>query len=186
MPRSSACLPIPKASSLVTNFAMKWLGLDGLDGIKPDQQIFTGFNDQLKKGSGDRSGNVHPQRPARKPAARRTADLGPDLSERSCRAPLRDDGRQRHPVPVGEADRQEPLGPAGQGRGADQDVLSGSHVAGSARRLGSRQDHRNAADSAAAGRGNGSHRNARARSRRRCARVWSSTAPTPRAVSAMA
>ena len=39
----------PKASSLVTNFAMKWLGLDGLDGIKPDQQIFAGFNDQLRQ-----------------------------------------------------------------------------------------------------------------------------------------
>jgi mono/diheme cytochrome c family protein len=39
----------PKASSLVTNFAMKWLGLDGLDGIKPDQQIFTGFTDQLRR-----------------------------------------------------------------------------------------------------------------------------------------
>jgi mono/diheme cytochrome c family protein len=37
-----------KASSLVTNFAMKWLGLDGLSGIKPDQQIFAGFNDDLK------------------------------------------------------------------------------------------------------------------------------------------
>src|SRR5688572_30152044 len=39
----------PKASSLVTNFAMKWLGLDGLDGLRPDQQIFAGFNDQLRK-----------------------------------------------------------------------------------------------------------------------------------------
>ena len=38
----------PRASSLVTNFAMKWLGLNELDTIKPDQQIFTGFNDQLK------------------------------------------------------------------------------------------------------------------------------------------
>jgi hypothetical protein len=38
----------PKASSLVTNFAMKWLGLDGLDGVKPDQQIFAGFTDQLR------------------------------------------------------------------------------------------------------------------------------------------
>jgi hypothetical protein len=28
---------------------MKWLGLNDLDGLKPDQQIFTGFNDQLKK-----------------------------------------------------------------------------------------------------------------------------------------
>jgi mono/diheme cytochrome c family protein len=39
----------PRASSLVTNFAMKWLGLNDLDGLKPDQQIFTGFTDQLKK-----------------------------------------------------------------------------------------------------------------------------------------
>jgi hypothetical protein len=39
----------PKASSLVTNFAMKWLGLDGLDAVKPDQKIFTGFDDQLRK-----------------------------------------------------------------------------------------------------------------------------------------
>jgi hypothetical protein len=39
----------PKASSLVTNFAMKWLGLDGLDGIKPDEQIYTSFNDALRQ-----------------------------------------------------------------------------------------------------------------------------------------
>jgi len=39
----------PKASSLVTSFAMKWLGLSNLEGIKPDTQIFNGFNDQLKK-----------------------------------------------------------------------------------------------------------------------------------------
>jgi hypothetical protein len=39
----------PKASSLVTNFAMKWLGLDGLDAIRPDQQIFAGFTDQLRR-----------------------------------------------------------------------------------------------------------------------------------------
>jgi mono/diheme cytochrome c family protein len=38
----------PKASSLVSNFAMKWLGLNELDTIKPDQQIYAGFNDQLK------------------------------------------------------------------------------------------------------------------------------------------
>ena len=39
----------PKASSLVTNFAMKWLGLDGLEGVQPDQQIFTEFTDQLRR-----------------------------------------------------------------------------------------------------------------------------------------
>jgi mono/diheme cytochrome c family protein len=39
----------PRAASLATNFAMKWLGLDGIEGIKPDQQIYTNFNDQLKQ-----------------------------------------------------------------------------------------------------------------------------------------
>jgi hypothetical protein len=39
----------PRASSLVTNFAMKWLGLDGLDGVKPDEQIYTSFSDALRQ-----------------------------------------------------------------------------------------------------------------------------------------
>src|SRR5215468_1765099 len=39
----------PRAASLASNFAMKWLGLDGIEGIKPDQQIYTSFNDQLKR-----------------------------------------------------------------------------------------------------------------------------------------
>jgi mono/diheme cytochrome c family protein len=39
----------PKASSLVTSFAMKWLGLDRLDGVKPDVTIYTNFNDDLRQ-----------------------------------------------------------------------------------------------------------------------------------------
>lgn len=39
----------PKASSLVTSFAMKWLTLDGLDLVKPDPAIFPGFNDELRQ-----------------------------------------------------------------------------------------------------------------------------------------
>jgi mono/diheme cytochrome c family protein len=38
----------PKASSLVTSFAVKWLTLDGLDSVKPDPAIFPGFNEQLR------------------------------------------------------------------------------------------------------------------------------------------
>ena len=38
----------PKASSLVTSFAMKWLNLDDLDSVKPDPMLFPGFNDQLR------------------------------------------------------------------------------------------------------------------------------------------
>jgi hypothetical protein len=39
----------PKASSLVTNFAMKWLNLDSLDSVKPDPTLFPAFNDQLRR-----------------------------------------------------------------------------------------------------------------------------------------
>ena len=39
----------PKASSLVTNFAMKWLNLDSLDTVKPDPVLFPAFNDQLRR-----------------------------------------------------------------------------------------------------------------------------------------
>ncbi len=39
----------PKASSLVTSFAMKWLNLADLDSVKPDPMLFPGFNDQLRR-----------------------------------------------------------------------------------------------------------------------------------------
>ncbi len=39
----------PKASSLVSSFAMKWLNLNSLDLVQPDSKIFTGFNAQLRK-----------------------------------------------------------------------------------------------------------------------------------------
>ena len=38
----------PKASSLVSSFAMKWLDLDDLDSVVPDPELFAGFNDQLR------------------------------------------------------------------------------------------------------------------------------------------
>src|SRR5581483_9742767 len=39
----------PKASSLVTSFAMKWLNIADLDAVKPDPAIFPGFNDALRR-----------------------------------------------------------------------------------------------------------------------------------------
>jgi hypothetical protein len=38
----------PKASSLVSSFAMKWLDLDDLDSVVPDPELFQGFNQQLR------------------------------------------------------------------------------------------------------------------------------------------
>jgi mono/diheme cytochrome c family protein len=39
----------PKASSLVTSFAMKWLNLTDLDQVVPDPVLFPHFNDQLRQ-----------------------------------------------------------------------------------------------------------------------------------------
>jgi hypothetical protein len=39
----------PRASSLVTNFAMKWLSLDSLESVKPDPVLFPGFSDYLRR-----------------------------------------------------------------------------------------------------------------------------------------
>jgi hypothetical protein len=39
----------PKASSLVSGFAMKWLNLTSLDSVQPDAQIFRGFNATLRR-----------------------------------------------------------------------------------------------------------------------------------------
>jgi cytochrome c551/c552 len=39
----------PKAESLVTSFAMKWLNLTSLDLVKPDPKIFTNFNPTLRQ-----------------------------------------------------------------------------------------------------------------------------------------
>lgn len=38
----------PKASSLVTSFAMKWLNLTNLDQVVPDPKLFPEFDDQLR------------------------------------------------------------------------------------------------------------------------------------------
>jgi mono/diheme cytochrome c family protein len=38
----------PRAYSLVSSFAMKWLSLNSLDQVKPDPMLFPGFTDQLR------------------------------------------------------------------------------------------------------------------------------------------
>ncbi len=39
----------PKASSLVTSFAMKWLNFTTLDSVQPDPKLFPKFNEQLRR-----------------------------------------------------------------------------------------------------------------------------------------
>ena len=51
----------PKASSLVTSFAMKWLNLTDLDQVVPDPKLFPGFNEQLRQRFFDGSGSLRRQ-----------------------------------------------------------------------------------------------------------------------------
>ncbi len=39
----------PRASSLVRNFALKWLNVDNLNAVQPDPLLFPAFNDPLRK-----------------------------------------------------------------------------------------------------------------------------------------
>jgi mono/diheme cytochrome c family protein len=39
----------PKAASLVSSFAMKWLNIADLDAVKPDPMLFPEFNEQLRR-----------------------------------------------------------------------------------------------------------------------------------------
>jgi mono/diheme cytochrome c family protein len=39
----------PKASSLVTSFAMKWLNIADISSVQPDPKLFPGFNEQLRR-----------------------------------------------------------------------------------------------------------------------------------------
>jgi len=38
-----------RASALVTNFAMRWLNVDDLDAVKPDPELYRGFNNGLRE-----------------------------------------------------------------------------------------------------------------------------------------
>jgi hypothetical protein len=39
----------PRAATLVTNFALKWLNLDELDSVDPDDRLFPEFSDELRE-----------------------------------------------------------------------------------------------------------------------------------------
>jgi hypothetical protein len=39
----------PRAETLVTGFALRWLNVDELDAVDPDDRLFPGFNDELRE-----------------------------------------------------------------------------------------------------------------------------------------
>ena len=140
----------PRASSLVTSFAVKWLNLDGLDSVKPDPAIFPGFNEQLRH---DFLYEAEAFISSIFLEDRSVVDLltadHTFLNDRLARH-YGISGVVGSPVPRSHADRQRTLWHSGQGRGADADVVRRPHVAGAAGSMGARQADRHAAQSAAA------------------------------------
>ena len=139
-----------RASSLVRNFALKSMDLDNLREVEPDPNLFPTFNDQLRK---DLSTEVESFVGSVLLEDRNVGDLltadHTFLNERLAKhygisAVL---GPQFRRVTL---DRPAALGPARQGRGAAEDVVRRSHVAGAARCLDHGQADGHAADAAPA------------------------------------
>ena len=120
----------PKASSLVTSFAMKWLNITDLDPVQPDPKLFPGFNDQLRR---DFSTEAEDFLSSILLEDRSVVDLltadHTFLNDRLARH-YGISGVAGTPVPQGHADGERALGPVGQGRGAAADFLWRPHVSG--------------------------------------------------------
>ena len=176
----------PKAESLVTSFAMKWLNLNSLDSVQPDAKIFHGFNATLRKDFVTEAelflGSILLEN-------KNVTDLLTSdqtfVNNRLARH-YGIDRAEHVGVQGGHPDGPEPLRPAGKGRGADEDFLCRPHLSGAARRVGARQDHRHAPDASSAKRRHQSGAKSRAKLRRRFAPGWKRTATSQPASNATA
>ena len=144
----------PKASSLVTSFAMKWLNIADLDAVKPDPIVVPG----LQRSTSARFFDGGPGFPEQHSSGRSkrcgSADCRLHVPERAAGAPLRDFRSCWPAIPQGHVDRERTLGLAGQRRGAAANFLWRPHVSRFARSVGARQADGHAAVAAAAERRN--------------------------------
>ena len=166
----------PKASSLVTSFAMKWLNLADLDQVQPDPKLFPGFNEQLRR---DFSTEAEDFISSILLEDRSVVDLLTAnytfLNDRLARhyGIPGVTGAQFRKVTLAEKERWGLLGKA---RGAAADFLWRPHLSGVARSVGARQADGHAADASSAGHRNRPFAEGRRDSRRRSGRGSSSTA----------
>jgi hypothetical protein len=131
-----------RASSLVRNFALKWMDLDNLREVEPDPNLFPTFNDLLRK---DLSTEVESFVASVLLEDRNVGDL------LTAGEALRHHLGARPAVPPRDVGQPATLGPARQGRGAAQDVVRRSHVTSAARRVDPGQADGHTADAASAG-----------------------------------
>ena len=94
----------PKASSLVTSFAMKWLNIADLDAVKPDPMVFPEFSDQLRRDFSTEAENFLSSilLEDRSVVDLLTADH--TFLNEAGGSPLRHSRSLRHPIPQGHAD----------------------------------------------------------------------------------
>ena len=140
----------PRASSLVTSFAMKWLNLTTLDQVVPDPNLFRGFNEQLRRDFSTEAqafiGSVFSE--DRSVVDLLTADytfLNDRLASHYGISGVT--GAQFRKVTLTD---KNAFRPAGQGCGAAADVVRRPHVSGLAWSVGARQADGHAADAAPA------------------------------------
>ena len=103
----------PRAQSLVTGFALRWLNVDEIDAVDPDDRLFPGFTTRARRlRQGDRA--LRRERVARRSRRARAADRRLDLRQRTARAPLRHGRRARPAIPSRDGRRRSAPRPARQ------------------------------------------------------------------------
>ena len=139
-----------RASSLVRNFALKWLNVDNLRKCSPIPCLFPSFNDALRKDFAVEIESFISSVLLAGSQRERSADGQPYVSERTAGATLRHYGRLRSSVPARGTAGSATLGSARQGRGAATDFLRRPYLPGAARRLGVGQTDGDATNSSTA------------------------------------
>ena len=97
----------PRASSLVTSFAMKWLNLTNLDQVDARPEDVPRLQRPTAARFLDGSRSVHRQHLLGEPERGGTADLRPYVPEQPAGPPLRYSRRHGRAVPQGHAHRDE-------------------------------------------------------------------------------
>ena len=134
----------------MTSFAEGWLAVDDLEAVQPDMLLFPEFSEGLRQDFAAEM-RLFLKSVLLEDAQRAgAADGRLHVRQRAARAPLRHRRRRRPAVPARAARGSRAPRAARQGLDAAAHVVRRPHVAGAARRVGARQAHGHAADSAAA------------------------------------
>jgi len=131
----------PKAESLVTSFAMKWLNLNSLDLVQARPEDLQWLQCYPPQGFHDGSREVPGQHPAGEQECRRFADLRSHVRKQPAGASLRNEGPSTSAFKEVTLTDPNRFGLLGKAAVLMRTSYGGPHLSGAARRLGARQDH---------------------------------------------